>query len=319
MARTSPTINKEIFKDRRVQLGAALVGVLAAASAVFFVVGQGAGGDEGVDDTASAVPAPTAPVGAANPAAPDGGPASPAAPGVPLGGAAAAATGPAPSRATSFDNLPPGLGGAAGTPGAPPPPAGGTATATAKPAPIREGQRAPGFRLDPFVSFFRETYTRPRAYTIAPAVRLASYPKPPVPASPTDAEQIYGPLPYVQRRVAGVLYNGSVSAILETGPPGPDTDVRVIQPGALVPSGVPGVDDLTVESINPTQITLRARDGRSVSVKLTNLPAGVADALRGQAGGLGAGDPGGVAPGEGGPPPGGFGRPGGRGGDAGLD
>jgi hypothetical protein len=147
-------------------------------------------------------------------------------------------------------------------------------------------------------------------------LRLASYPRPTVDRSKSRPEEILGPLPFVPRRVAGVLYNGSVSAILETGNPGGDADVRVVQPGAFVPSGVPGLPDFTVESISPNKLTLRSQDRRTVDVNLTNLPAGVADQLRGQAGGggiPGGGFPGGAAggyPGAGGGFPGGGGYPG---------
>jgi hypothetical protein len=122
---------------------------------------------------------------------------------------------------------------------------------------------------------------------------------------------VLGPLPYVERRVAGILYNGTVSAILETGPSGPGAQVDVIQPGSRVPSGIAGIADLTVESIGPTEVVLRSEDNRRVEVQLTGLPAGAQPINPGG----GAGDFPGGAPGGG--FPGGFpggGRPGGGGG-----
>jgi hypothetical protein len=87
--------------------------------------------------------------------------------------------------------------------------------------------------------------------------------------------------------------------------------VRVVQPGEKVPSGVAGIPDLTVASITPTQLTLRAEDGRTVSVALSAVPAGFSDSFRMQGQPPAGGVPGGGYPG-GGYPGGGF--PGGRGG-----
>jgi hypothetical protein len=153
-------------------------------------------------------------------------------------------------------------------------------------------------------------------------IRVASLPTPPKPKPNPDPNIEFGPLPFVPRRVAGILYNGSVSAILETGNPGPGADVEVVQPGSKVPSGVAGIQDLTVASITPTQLTLRAEDGRTVNVALSAVPAAFSDAFRSQGQPTG-GYPGGGAPGYpgGGYPGAGFpgGAQGGKGGGAGLD
>jgi hypothetical protein len=173
------------------------------------------------------------------------------------------------------------------------------------------GQVSPGFRGDPFVSLRRIALERPSVIGLALPLRLAPYPRPmatPVPS--LDPNERFGPLPFVPRRVAGVLYSGAITAILETGNP-PDSITEVIAPGARVKSGIIGIEDLIVESIAMDRLTLRAPDGRTVDVKLSGLPPAVADALRAQfsggalGGGAGPGDGGGLR--GGGAPGGGLG------------
>jgi hypothetical protein len=101
------------------------------------------------------------------------------------------------------------------------------------------------------------------------------------------------------------MYNGAITAILETGDPSGDVMHQVIRPGTKVPSGDPQAGELTVESITLRSLVLRADDGRSIEVKLSGLAPAVADALRGQfsqGSGGGAGIPGmgGGVPGMGG-------------------
>jgi hypothetical protein len=190
---------------------------------------------------------------------------------------------------------------------------GGASNATGKPAPVKNGTPATNARKDPFVSYRILEPQKPPAYSFLAPLRLASVPKPPpLPRNP-DPNIAFGPLPYVPRRVAGILYNGSVSAILETGSPGTGA-VEVVQPGSKVPSGIAGIPDLTVASITPTQITLRANDGRTVNVALSGVPTALAGSL--QQGGPGPGAPGGYPGGYPGGAPGGFpggGIPGGGG------
>src|SRR5262249_6142119 len=159
----------------------------------------------------------------------------------------------------------------------------------------------------PFLSLRDFGPLLPPAYSMLAPIRLAKLPAPPRPPKNPDPNIEFGPLPYVPRRVAGILYNGSVSAILETGNPGPGAEVQVVQPGQKVPSGVAGIPDLTVASITPTQLTLRAEDGRTVNVALSAVPGGMS--VQGAPTG---GFPGGGAPGYpgGGYPGAGF--PGGR-------
>ena len=287
----------ELFKDRRVVIGTAVVALGAAAGVAFLLFGQGSGEPE-VADT----PPPATTAAAPNPSAP-GNPGRPTPPRPTQNATAAAPVGP-PKVATSFDGAPPGFpfvgapagGGLTPPPGQTPPiGAGGvTDTATAKLAlaPIKPNVKAPKFRGDPFVSYRNPAVARTAAYEFIVPIRVASRAQPKVKPPTGNPEVDFGPLPYVPRRVAGVLYNGEVSAILETGTPGQDSTVEIIQPGTSVSSGIPGFPNLSVAVISPTQVILRADDGRTVSVPLTLAPAG-SFPTGGGAGGVvgGGGDP----------------------------
>jgi hypothetical protein len=185
---------------------------------------------------------------------------------------------------------------------------------------VSRGRTASGARPDPFVSYRLPKYERIPAYAFLAPIRIAALPEPPKPPKSEDPELEFGPLPFVPRRVAGILYNGEVSAILEIGQPGPSAEVFIVQPGSKVPSGIANVDDLTVTSISPTQLVLRADDGRQVTVALSGAPG--LQSLNPGAGGFGpggAGGPGGFPGGGPGGRPGGFGGPGGAGTKGGGD
>jgi hypothetical protein len=176
-----------------------------------------------------------------------------------------------------------------------------------KPPEVKDGQVASGFRKDPFESFIKVVVPEIPAYTLALPRRLAAPYVPPAPKETDDPLKTKGPLPPLPRRIAGVMYNGAITAILETGDPSGDVMHQVIRPGTKVPSGDPTSGELTVESITLRSLVLRADDGRSIEVKLSGLAPAVADALRGQfsqGSGAGAGAPGmgGGAPGMGGGP-----------------
>jgi hypothetical protein len=218
----------------------------------------------------------------------------------------------------SFADAPIGYGGAAGgatslgslnAPGAPvalgtsPTSGGSGAAAGPKPAPIRPNVAERAARKDPFIPFYHFIVMEPPASSFIVAERLASRPKPPVVIQDIPPEEKFGPLPQVERRVAGILYDGSVSAILETGTPGSaDTRVDVIQPGSTVPSGAPNIEDLTVASITPTQVVLRAQDGRTATIKLSNVSAAYADAFHSATNGPATGSGGQQQGGRGGGP-----------------
>jgi hypothetical protein len=182
---------------------------------------------------------------------------------------------------------------------------GGAAGASGKPPEVKDGQVAAGFRKDPFESFLKVVVPEIPAYTLALPRRLAAPYIPPAPKETDDPLKTKGPLPPLPRRIAGVMYNGAITAILETGDPSGDVMHQVIRPGTKVPSGDPQSGELTVESITLRSLVLRADDGRSIEVKLSGLAPAVADALRGQfsqgsGGGAGAPGMGGGAPGMGG-------------------
>ncbi len=239
-----------------------------------------------------------------SPAGPGTVPTAPTLPVGPAGGGMAVAKAP-PKVQSSFDAAPEGMPGVVAGGGAAPNPMDAAAGGAAKPAPIRVGAVSK-FRGDPFVSFYRLIVTEPDAYTLAAPMRLAAFPKDVPIDGPGGVENML-PLPPVPRRVAGVLYNGAITAILETGE-SPSSDTRIIAPGAKVPSGVPGIADLTVDSIAMDRLVLRADDGRTVEVKLSGLSPAVLDAMRGQLGGGGGFGGGGFG---GGPSAGGFGGGGG--------
>jgi len=173
--------------------------------------------------------------------------------------------------------------------------AGGGAAMGGKPPEVKDGQVASGFRKDPFESFLKVVVPEIPAYTLALPRRLAAPYVPPAPKETDDPLKTKGPLPPLPRRIAGVMYNGAITAILETGDPSGDVMHQVIRPGTKVPSGDPQAGELTVESITLRSLVLRADDGRSLEVKLSGLAPAVADALRGQfstGSGGGAGAPG---------------------------
>lgn len=188
-----------------------------------------------------------------------------------------------------------------------------------KPSETKQGQVAAGFRADPFESFLKLIVPEIPAYTLAIPRRLAS---PYIPAAPKETDdplKTKGPIIPLPRRVAGVMYSGAITAILETGDPaGQSVEHTVIRPGSRVPSFDPTAGELTVESMTLRSLILRADDGRTIEVKLSGLSPAVADALRGQFGTGGAGSGGvgaGAGPGAAGGMPGGTGGGlGGRGG-----
>lgn len=216
---------------------------------------------------------------------------------------------------TSWDDDPSGpSGGGAPTPGEFGQGSTPVGPAKPKPAPIRVGAVAPGARPDPFVTFLRTVSLNPPAYSLIVPGRLASFPKFELNENEDSVRQI-GPLPAVSRRVAGIVTSNGVTAILESGDPGANVDVQVVQPGAQIESLIPGIEKLTVESITSTGLTLREAPPyrRKVEVKLSPLPPGFdRNQLGGGAGGPGSG-PQGAGPTGFGPAGSGGGRRGGGG------
>ena len=284
-------------------------------STIFGLMAVLAAGCQSGDSSSTASEAPPAPPAGEQAAAGGygGGPpatgVAPALPVSPAGGGGK--VGIAGKPKSSFDGSPDGGGAAGGgqIPGGAP---GGGADAL-KPRPIRPGVKVALARNDPFVSFIAFIIEKPPAYSLAVPDRLAPPPKIGVPEGTPRPEDLL-PLPQVPRRVAGVLYNGAITAILETGEP-PNSETTVISPGAKVPSGIPGIPDLTVDSIAMDRLVLRAEDGRTVEVKLSALPPSVQQSLSQQFNGGGGGGAAGGGGMGGGP---GFGGGGPRGGGGGA-
>jgi hypothetical protein len=210
---------------------------------------------------------------------------------------ATSAPAPAPSGdTTGMGSAPSGVGGAGG--------AGGATTKPLKDIKMAMAS-ANGRRPDPFVSFYKVVTQRTPATQFAISDRLASPMKPPpIPKDDRPIEDILGPLPIVERRVAGILYNGGISAILEIGT-FPASETYVVRPGDKVVSGVSDIGDMTVESINLTELLLRAPDGRTAKVKISGLRPDQISAILSQMGNGSAGT-GGMSggPGMGGMPAG---------------
>jgi len=333
---------KESAKNQNAMIGGAITALLVAGGFTALVFAQqgtsntrnsvmlAQAGDPGLGDAEDPSLGAGAPVGGAG-GFPGGAPGA-------LPGGAGAGTKNVDINRTSFRGVPPNYGAGGGTaPGGfgglpagygPPGGFGGGAPAATTPGGgstpatepdfnpfkpyIARGKTAPGYRADPFKSYRIPEYQKPSAYNFLAPIRMAKRPEPPKPEPNPDPELQYGPLPFVPRRVAGILFNGEVSAILEIGNPGAGAVVFIVSPGSRVPSGIPGIPELTVASISPTQLVLRAEDGRKATVALSGAP-GLAGSMGGGIGAPGAGMPGGGFPGGG---RGGF--PGGRGGGGGA-
>jgi hypothetical protein len=315
-------ITSDNLKSKRGMVGGAVAALLVAGGVAAVVLPSSSNSsDRGSARTGGeGAPVVLAQMGEDPALTPPGGP--------PMGGPGAPVTGqqapppPAEKMPNSFSGAPPTYGGGGGGGAANPMGMGGdmgmggfggqptTTTGSSadfsKLKPIQRGKVAAGYRKDPFDSRRIPKYEDPPVYSFLAPIRMASRPVPPLPPPSDNPDIRFGPLPPVPRRVAGILYNGSVSAILETGTPGAGAIVDVVSPGSTVPSGIPGVDDLTVVSIGATSVILRANDGRTVTVPLSAVPAAFADSFRNQnlpGGGMPGMGPGMGAPG-GGPPPG---------------
>lgn len=315
---TIPSTEQNTNTNTPVLLTSVVVGLAALAAGAFLIQSRLAGGNSVANSDNTTSIAASAQGRPAVPGAPPSANAATAAAKA-QAAAAARASGAPPRRdidlRTSFDGVPKNLGGEGkGSRIYPARPAPPVDNAT-KPAPIVQGKLPPA-RFDPFVSRLIIPLPREYAYTLAIPERLAPYPKPPVViVKELDPDLRLGPLPYVQRRVAGFLEYGGVSALLETGGYG-NGAMDIIQPGQRIQSGIAGVGQLTVESISSSEVVLRADDGRTVRVALSGVPGGLNIAPSGGSGIPGG--PGGPPPGFGGPggPPSGFG---GRGGVSGVD
>jgi hypothetical protein len=118
------------------------------------------------------------------------------------------------------------------------------------------------FRPDPFESFNTQNVDVVPVKSLVLNRRLASWP---------NAEQknydISVPLPYYERRIAGIINNGGISAILETIYNG-QVYHSVVSPGSKVPSGIPNLF-LNVDMITNNYLILSSEDGRKIKVNLS--------------------------------------------------
>jgi hypothetical protein len=128
-------------------------------------------------------------------------------------------------------------------------------------------------RPDPFESLVKPQADIIPARSLALDRRLASYPKHSEVAQESDV-----PLPNLQRRVAGIIKNGGISAILETVWNG-EVFHTLVTPGAKVPSGIPG-KLLTVQAITSEYLILISDDNRSVKVSLSGASPEMMNSLK---------------------------------------
>jgi hypothetical protein len=192
-----------------------------------------------------------------------------------------------------------------GMPAEPPPPGTPPAPGTAPAPTSAAGQQAAlapmlPYRKDPFVDL---RGARTTADVLASMLPRLSRPRlAPAPVSETEmasAEEVLPPQPF--RRMSGVLWNGKVSAIMET-----NGETDVVRPGMELTRGNSKV---RVESITQDSIILKTLDTRTPFTIKVNMAGSVASATGGPAsqqpiyGGSGPIYPG-APPGAEPPPPG---------------
>ena len=163
---------------------------------------------------------------------------------------------------------------AAQTSGAQPPasPAPGMAGAAATPVAAAAGPQTAGplkprekFRADPFAMLHppppRGKVTPPPEVIPYPTWLIVPRPK------PNDGPDQGGPAPdTTPRRMAGVLFGQTVSAILETG-----TETVVVRPGDLVENS-----QMRVEKIEPNRIVLKSTAPGKARYVIVKMAAGLA-------------------------------------------
>ena len=201
-------------------------------------------------------------IGGGGPSTAETGPSPfPGTPGVP-GEVGQGAEGPAPGEMSEAPGVPGGPAAAPGAPAVPSPAAGpgypggpvaaapGAAEPTVKVPPMLP------YRKDPFVAF-TGAYGKPSRKELLMAVLPALFRPRLAPAGVAEIsrEEILEVLPpQPVRRMAGVLWNGKVSAILETA-----GEIDIVRPGQVVTRGNSKVQ---VESIEPDGIVLKTLDTR---------------------------------------------------------
>lgn len=148
----------------------------------------------------------------------------------------------------------PGMAAATGAPGAPGAPAG-QPTAGAPSAPAPSGVKQPPmlpYRKDPFMSFSGPPKRKDALMALLPTVRRERLaPAPVIRTVQTEIPEVLPAQPPM--RMAGIMWNGKVSAILEI-----NGQAEIVRPG-MVPKNNP---DVQVESIQPNRIILKTLNTR---------------------------------------------------------
>jgi len=152
---------------------------------------------------------------------------------------------------------PPAPGAAPSAPGAPPTPGAAPAPAAAGAAPgTLQAKLAPmlPYRKDPFMPLYGIPKKSDVIAALLPSLRRPRLaPAPVSEAEIASAEEVLPPQPF--RRMSGVLWNGKVSAILET-----NGETDVVRPGMELTRGNSRV---MVESITQDSVILKTLDTRT--------------------------------------------------------
>ena len=141
-------------------------------------------------------------------------------------------------------------------------------------SPIK-GIEAKGWRSDPFESHTKLVLQEIPAKDLVLNRRLASYP---AYKNSSINQNSLEPLPQFQRRITGIMYNGAITAILETIVNGRIIH-EVVSPGSKVFSGIPNLE-LTVSALTKDYLILRADDGRTIKVSLSGAPPNLLNDLK---------------------------------------
>ena len=84
-------------------------------------------------------------------------------------------------------------------------------------------------------------------------------------------EQSKMPLPDFHYGLTGIMFNGNVSAVLETQI-GNKVMHNYVSPGALIPTNDKNIPYFMVDSITTDDLILKSPDGRAINVSLSGLP-----------------------------------------------
>lgn len=126
---------------------------------------------------------------------------------------------------------------------------------------------AKNWRSDPFESNSKLAENPKRITVTFPETKL------------TPQEQSKQPMPDFQYGLSGVMFNGSISAVLETRI-GNKVLHNYVSPGALIPTNDENIPYLMVDSVTMEDLILKAPDGRTTKVSLLGVPPDVLTDLR---------------------------------------